>query len=59
MFSEPAPGLDALKVYWNEALGAHEEIATAESEREAQAAGFAFDGGQGFVFADPPPTHGP
>lgn len=55
VFSEPAPGLVSLKVYWNEALGAHDEMATAEGEREALGAGYAFDGAQGFIYADPHP----
>jgi uncharacterized protein with LGFP repeats len=55
VFSEPAPGLVPLKAYWNEALDAHDEMATAEGEREALVAGYAFDGAQGFIYADPHP----
>lgn len=55
VFTEPAPGLIPLKLYWNEALGVHEDVATADAERDAQAAGFAFDGAQGFIYADPAP----
>ena len=55
VFSEPAPGLVPLKAYWNEALDAHDEMATAEGEREALTAGYAFDGAQGFIYADPHP----
>ena len=59
VFTEPAPGLVALKVYWNEALDAHDEMATAEGEREALGAGYAFDGAQGFIYADPHPDTRP
>jgi hypothetical protein len=59
VFTEPAPGLVALKVFWNEALGVHDEAGTAEGETDALAAGFAFDGAQGFIYPDPRPDTRP
>jgi hypothetical protein len=55
VFTEPGPGLIPLKAYWNEAVGAHIDVASPETEREAQSAGYVFDGAQGYVYADPHP----
>ena len=55
VFTEPAPGLESLKTYQNEASGDQMTVATAEGERMALATGYIFDGLQGYVFAGPRP----
>ena len=55
VLAEPAPGAAALKLFWNEALGAHQTVATAQGERDAAAAGYIFDGVQGFIWPGPGP----
>lgn len=49
------PGSVPLKLYWNEAQGAHVTVATHEGERDALDSGAVYDGLQGYVRRDPAP----
>jgi len=50
-----APGALALKLYENEAKGAHVTVATPQSVDEALADGFSFVAGQGWIWSEPRP----
>jgi hypothetical protein len=51
----PGEGEAALKLFVDDAHGLKETLATDQSERDALAAGLAFQAGQGFVWTDPRP----
>ena len=55
VYNQHPPGAVTLKLYFKESTGDYATVATPEGERDMQAAGYEFAGGQGFVFPSPQP----
>ncbi|MBS0410320.1 MAG: hypothetical protein JSR86_10430 [Proteobacteria bacterium] len=55
VYGEHPPGAVTLKLFFKESTGDYATVATPEGERDVQAAGYEFAGGQGFVFPTPQP----